>query len=75
MTRFPALDGLAGNRSARSGGSRWVGLHTHAPLAGVVSRLDVGWAISCAISGFLLYRPHVVAWFSATEPPLTLPYL
>jgi peptidoglycan/LPS O-acetylase OafA/YrhL len=74
MTRFPAVDGLRAI-AALAVVTAQVGLHTHAPLAGVVSRLDVGWAIFCAISGFLLYRPHVLAWFSATEPPLTLPYL
>ncbi|ADB32161.1 acyltransferase 3 [Kribbella flavida DSM 17836] len=76
--RFPALDGL------RAVGALAV-LTTHVgfqsgdavngPFAGVLSRLDVGVAIFFAISGFLLYRPYVVAWFSETEPPLTLPYL
>ena len=33
------------------------------PFAGLLARLDVGVAIFFAISGFLLYRPHVVAWF------------
>jgi peptidoglycan/LPS O-acetylase OafA/YrhL len=37
--------------------------------------MDIGVAIFFAISGFLLYRPHVVAWFEETDPPLTLPYL
>ncbi|NUR99287.1 MAG: acyltransferase [Kribbellaceae bacterium] len=74
QARFPAVDGLRVIAALAVVISQ-VGLHTHAPLAGVVSRLDVGWAIFCAISGFLLYRPHVLAWFSGTEPPLTLPYL
>lgn len=73
-TRFPAVDGLRVIAALAVVISQ-VGLHTHAPLAGVVSRLDVGWAIFCALSGFLLYRPHVLAWFSGTLPPLTLPYL
>ncbi|HWD81834.1 MAG TPA: acyltransferase [Kribbella sp.] len=73
-TRFPAVDGLRVIAALAVVVSQ-VGLHTHAPLAGVVSRLDVGWAIFCALSGFLLYRPHVLAWFSGTLPPLTLPYL
>jgi peptidoglycan/LPS O-acetylase OafA/YrhL len=77
-TRFPALDGL------RAIGALAVVL-THVgfqsgdalsgPFAGVLSRLDLGVGIFFAISGFLLYRPHVVAWFEETEPPLTLPYL
>lgn len=74
MTRFPAVDGLRAI-AALAVVTAQIGLQTHAPLAGVVSRLDVGWAVFCAISGFLLYRPHVVAWFSATDPPLTLTYL
>jgi peptidoglycan/LPS O-acetylase OafA/YrhL len=73
-TRFPAADGLRVIAALAVLVSQ-VGLHTQAPLAGVVSRLDVGWAIFCALSGFLLYRPHVLAWFSGTLPPLTLPYL
>jgi peptidoglycan/LPS O-acetylase OafA/YrhL len=72
--RFPAVDGLRVIAALAVVLSQ-VGLHTHTPFAGVVSRLDVGWAIFCALSGFLLYRPHVLAWFSGTLPPLTLPYL
>lgn len=77
-TRFPALDGL------RAIGALAV-LTTHVgfqsgdalsgPFAGILSRLDIGVALFFAISGFLLYRPHVVAWFEETEPPLALPYL
>jgi peptidoglycan/LPS O-acetylase OafA/YrhL len=74
MTRFPAVDGLRVIAALAVVVSQ-VGLHTQAPFAGVVSRVDVGWAIFCALSGFLLYRPHVLAWFSGTLPPLTLPYL
>lgn len=74
MTRFPAVDGLRAI-AGLAVVTAMVGLQTHAPFAGVVSRLDVGWAIFCAVSGFLLYRPHVLAWFSGTLPPLTLPYL
>ena len=64
-TRFPAVDGLRVIAALAVVISQ-VGLQTHAPFAGVVSRLDVGWAIFCALSGFLLYRPHVLAWFSGT---------
>lgn len=73
-TRFPAVDGLR-LIAALAVLISQVGLQSHAPFAGVASRLDVGWAIFCALSGFLLYRPHVLAWFSGTVPPLTLPYL
>jgi peptidoglycan/LPS O-acetylase OafA/YrhL len=77
-TRFPALDGLRAIGALAVLTSQ-VGLHTGAslsgPFAGLLARLDVGVAIFFAISGFLLYRPHVVAWFEGTLPPLTLPYL
>jgi peptidoglycan/LPS O-acetylase OafA/YrhL len=56
-----------------------VGFHTgtslNGPFAGILARLDIGVAIFFAISGFLLYLPHAVAWFEGTLPPLTLPYL
>ncbi|MEI8406105.1 MULTISPECIES: acyltransferase family protein [unclassified Kribbella] len=77
-TRFPALDGLRAI-GALAVLTTHVGFHSGAslngPFAGLLARLDVGVAIFFAISGFLLYRPHVVAWFDGTLPPLTLPYL
>ncbi|MEU0093391.1 acyltransferase [Kribbella sp. NPDC006257] len=77
-TRFPALDGLRA-LGALAVVSTHVGFRSgdalHGPFAGILSRLDIGVAIFFAISGFLLYRPHVVAWFEETDPPLTLPYL
>jgi len=77
-TRFPALDGLRAI-GALAVVTTHVGFHTgtslHGPFAGLLARLDVGVAIFFAISGFLLYRPHAVAWFEGTLPPLTLPYL
>src|SRR4051812_9992430 len=76
--RFPALDGLRAV-GALAVLTTHVGFHSGAsldgPFAGLLARLDVGVAIFFAISGFLLYRPHVVAWFDGTLPPLTLPYL
>lgn len=69
--RFPALDGLRAI-GALAVLSAAVGLSLNSPL---LARLDVGVAIFFAISGFLLYRPHAVAWFEGTLPPLTLPYL
>jgi len=76
--RFPALDGLRAI-GAIAVVTTHVGFQSgdalSGPFAGILSRLDVGVAIFFAISGFLLYRPHVVAWFEETEPPLTLPYL
>jgi peptidoglycan/LPS O-acetylase OafA/YrhL len=74
VTRFRALDGLRGI-AALAVLVALVGQHAEPPFGALVARLDAGWAVFFAISGFLLYRPHVLAWFSATEPPLTLPYL
>ncbi|GAA1612821.1 acyltransferase [Kribbella sancticallisti] len=77
-TRFPALDGLRAI-GALAIVTTHVGFQSgdalNGPFAGVLSRLDIGVAIFFAISGFLLYRPHVVAWFEETEPPRVLPYL
>jgi len=77
-TRFPALDGLRAVGALAVLGTH-IGFHSgdalHGPFAGLLARLDVGVAIFFAISGFLLYRPWVVAWFEETEPPLVLPYL
>ncbi|MEU4193797.1 acyltransferase [Kribbella sp. NPDC026611] len=74
MTRFRALDGLRAI-AALAVLTSLVGRHSDPPFGALVSRLDVGWAVFFAISGFLLYRPHVLAWFSGAEPPLTLSYL
>ena len=76
--RFPALDGLRAV-GALAVVTTHVGFQSgdalSGPFAGILSRLDIGVGIFFAISGFLLYRPHVVAWFEETEPPLALPYL
>lgn len=76
--RFPALDGLRA-LGALAVLTTHVGFHSgdalRGPFAGFLARLDVGVAIFFAISGFLLYRPHAVAWFAETEPPRVLPYL
>jgi peptidoglycan/LPS O-acetylase OafA/YrhL len=67
--RFPAFDGL---RAIAALGVLAAHVGFGSPIVG---RLDVGVAVFFAISGFLLYRPHAVAWFEGTAPPLTLPYL
>jgi peptidoglycan/LPS O-acetylase OafA/YrhL len=76
--RFPALDGLRAI-GALAVLTTHVGFHSgeslNGPFAGLLARLDVGVALFFAISGFLLYRPHVVSWFEHSEPPRLLPYL
>jgi len=56
-----------------------VGFHSGAALNstfnGLLSRMDVGVAIFFVISGFLLFRPHVVGWLLGTRRPGTRRYL
>ena len=76
--RFGALDGL------RAIGALGV-LSTHVgfesgdalrgPFRGLLSRLDAGVAVFFVISGFLLYRPHLVAMVEARRRPATRAYL
>lgn len=76
--RFGALDGL------RAIGALGV-LSTHVgfasgdalrgPFKGLLARLDAGVAVFFVISGFLLYRPHLVAMVAARRRPATRAYL
>lgn len=76
--RFPGLDGL------RAIGALGV-LSTHVgfasgdalngPFTGLLARLDAGVAIFFVISGFLLYRPHLVAMAATRPRPATRTYL
>jgi len=76
--RFGALDGL------RAIGALGV-LCTHVgfesgdalrgPFKGLLSRLDAGVAVFFVISGFLLYRPHLVAMVEGRRRPITRDYL
>lgn len=75
--RFGGLDGL------RAIGALGV-LCTHVgfasgdatigPFKGLLSRLDAGVAVFFVISGFLLYRPHLVAMVEARSRPATRTY-
>ena len=76
--RFPGLDGL------RAVGAllvltTHVGFHSGAavtgPVAGPLSRMDFGVALFFVISGFLLFRPHVVHWMGIREHEPTRRYL
>jgi len=76
--RFGGLDGL------RAIGALAV-LSTHVgfdsgdalrgPFSGLLSRLDAGVALFFVISGFLLYRPHLVAMVANRPRPATGDYL
>jgi peptidoglycan/LPS O-acetylase OafA/YrhL len=75
--RTPALDGL------RAVGAfavilTHVGFQSvaslHGPFAGVLARLDLGVALFFAISGYLLFRPHVVAQLDRAPRSATLNY-
>ncbi len=45
------------------------GAALNGPFDGVLSRMDSGVAIFFVISGFLLYRPHAIAWLTTSTPP------
>ncbi|MEO7422607.1 MAG: acyltransferase [Ornithinibacter sp.] len=75
---FPSINGI------RAIGALFVltthvGFHSGASLNstfnGVLSRLDAGVAIFFVISGFLLFRPHTIAWLRGTRGPDTKRYL
>jgi peptidoglycan/LPS O-acetylase OafA/YrhL len=79
VTHFPAFDGL------RAIAAIAVALVHSAFISGFnvrndswgpyFARLDIGVAVFFVISGFLLYRPFVVARFAAAGTPETRPYL
>ena len=75
--RFGALDGLRaigalGVLSTHVGFAS--GDATNGPFKGLLSRLDAGVAVFFVISGFLLYRPHLVATAEARSRPATRSY-
>jgi peptidoglycan/LPS O-acetylase OafA/YrhL len=75
--RFGALDGL---RAIAALGvlCTHVGFESgdalNGPFRGLLSRLDAGVAVFFVISGFLLYRPHLVALVEGRSRPATLTY-
>ncbi len=75
--RFPGLDGTRA-LGALFVVTTHVGFHSGAGLNstfnGVLSRMDSGVAIFFVISGFLLFRPHAVAWVEGTSRPSTTRY-
>lgn len=76
--RFPALDGLRAigaiavltTHVGFSSGAAVIG-----PFAGFLARLDSGVAIFFVVSGFLLYRPHVIARLDGVSSPALGRYL
>lgn len=76
--RLPALDGLRGVAALMVLATH-VGFQTgaglHGPLAGVLSRLEIGVAIFFLLSGFLLWTPFTLAHQRGLERPRTGPYL
>jgi len=51
------------------------GRYETGPLAGVLSRMDVGVTLFFLLSGFLLFRPWAVARAGGTDGPVTRAYL
>jgi len=76
--RFGGLDGLRALGALAVMGTH-VGFDSgdalRGPFSGVLSRLDAGVALFFVISGFLLYRPHLVAMAEARPRPATGNYL
>ncbi|GAA2730215.1 acyltransferase [Pedococcus aerophilus] len=76
--RFPAVDGLRAI-GALAVMTTHVGFTSGASVQGAwggfLARLDIGVALFFVVSGFLLYRPHVVARMLDTASPSTRPYL
>lgn len=76
--RFGGLDGLRAIGALAVMGTH-VGFDSgdalRGPFSGLLSRLDVGVAIFFVISGFLLYRPHLIAMAEARPRPATGNYL
>ena len=76
--RFGALDGLRA-LGALAVLSTHVGFESgdalRGPFRGLLSRFDAGVAVFFVISGFLLYRPHLVAMVEARSRPATRTYL
>jgi peptidoglycan/LPS O-acetylase OafA/YrhL len=76
--RFPLLDGyraIAATAVVATHVGYQTGQGIHGALAPVLSRLDWGVALFFVLSGFLLYRPHVVAELTGRRPPSTPAYL
>lgn len=76
--RFGGLDGLRAVGALAVMGTH-VGFDSgdalRGPFSGLLSRLDAGVAIFFVLSGFLLYRPHLVAMAAGTPRPATSSYL
>lgn len=76
--RFPAVDGLRA-LGALAVMTTHVGFSSGASVqgswAGFLARLDIGVALFFVVSGFLLYRPHVVARMVGAPRPAIKPYL
>lgn len=71
-SHFPGLDGL------RALGALFVvtthvgftsGDAVNGPFKGLLARMDSGVALFFVLSGFLLFRPHVIAWFGERTAP------
>ena len=74
----PGLDAVRALGAAAVVGTHcafWTGRSVHGPFSGVLARLDVGVALFFVLSGFLLFRPFVVAHLRGGAWPGTRAYL
>lgn len=76
-SHFPGLDGL------RALGALFVvsthvgfqsGHAVNGPFRGLLARMDSGVAVFFVLSGFLLFRPHVLSWLEDRRAPSTKTY-
>lgn len=77
-TRFPALDAVRALGAAMVVATHVAfrtGRIVHGPFSGTLARMDIGVALFFVLSGFLLFRPHVVAALTGAPAPATGRYL
>ena len=78
QTRFPAFDGfraIAAVSVVVTHVAAVSSFNSRSWLGAFTARMDVGVAVFFLISGFLLYRPFVVARFADEPGPRTVPFL
>ena len=76
--RFPGLDAVRAIGATAVVATHcgfWTGRSIHGPFSGLLARMDVGVALFFVLSGFLLFRPFVVAAERGSAWPVASTYL